>query len=33
MNLNTDGFSIDNPGLGGYGGVVRDENGRWIAVS
>lgn len=33
MNLNTDGFSIDNPRLGGCGGVVRDENGRWIAVS
>ena len=29
--LNTDGASKGNPGLAGCGGVVRDENGGWIA--
>ncbi|KAL0004149.1 hypothetical protein SO802_011710 [Lithocarpus litseifolius] len=33
MKLNTDGSSVHNSGLVGCGGVVRDENGRWIAVS
>lgn len=33
MKLNTDGSSVDNPGLASCGGVVRDENGPWVAVS
>lgn len=28
--LNTDGSSRGNPGLAGYGGVIRDERGYWI---
>jgi len=33
IKLNTDGSSVDNSGLASCGGVVRDENGRWVAVS
>ena len=28
--MNTDGFAIENPGIAGCGGVLRDEQGRWI---
>lgn len=28
--LNTDGSSLGNPGLSGFGGVVRDSQGRWL---
>lgn len=29
--LNTDVASFGNPGLAGYGGIVRDEHGNWVA--
>ena len=29
--LNTDGVSLGNPGVAGYGGVVRDKSGNWVA--
>ena len=28
--LNTDGSALDNPGLAGAGGVLRDHQGRWL---
>ncbi|KAF7827592.1 reverse transcriptase [Senna tora] len=30
LKLNTDGSSLGNPGPAGFGGLFRDENGRWI---
>ncbi|CAA7027274.1 unnamed protein product [Microthlaspi erraticum] len=30
MKMNTDGASRGNPGLATAGGVLRDENGRWV---
>ena len=30
MKLNTDGSSAGNSGIAKYGGVVRDEHGRWV---
>ena len=31
LKLNTDGSALDNPGLAGAGGVLRDHQGRWIS--
>ena len=31
LKLNTDGSALDNPGLAGAGGVLRDHQGQWIA--
>ena len=31
VKLNTDGSSLGNPGLAGGGGLIRDEEGKWIA--
>jgi ribonuclease HI len=28
--LNVDGTSYGNPGITGYGGLIRDHNGSWI---
>lgn len=28
--MNTDGSAIENPRVAGCGGVLRDEQGRWI---
>ena len=30
MKLNVDGCSRGNPGLAGFGGLVRDDGGQWI---
>ena len=30
LKLNTDGNALDNPGLAGVGGMLRDHQGRWI---
>uniref|UniRef100_A0A5B7BAB3 Putative LINE-type retrotransposon LIb DNA n=1 Tax=Davidia involucrata TaxID=16924 RepID=A0A5B7BAB3_DAVIN len=30
VKLNTDGSAKGNPGSAGFGGVIRDETGRWI---
>ena len=30
MKLNTDGSSAGNSGIANYGGVFRDEHGRWV---
>ena len=29
--LNTDRASLGNPGVAGYGDVVRDKSGNWVA--
>lgn len=31
VKLNMDGSSLGNPGLAGGGGLIRDEEGKWIA--
>ncbi|CAL1398877.1 unnamed protein product [Linum trigynum] len=31
MKLNVDGASAGNPGIAGAGGLIRDDQGRWIA--
>ena len=31
LKLNFDGSALDNPGLVGAGGVLRDHQGRWIS--
>ena len=30
-NLNTNGAAVGNPGLARCGGLIRDENGAWLA--
>ena len=30
--LNTDGVSLGNPRVAGFGGVVRDKRGNWVAA-
>ncbi|PKI61873.1 hypothetical protein CRG98_017771 [Punica granatum] len=30
VKLNTDGTSRGNPGAAGAGGLIRDDNGRWL---
>ena len=30
VKLNTDGSSLGNPSIAGGGGLIRDDNGRWI---
>ena len=29
VKLNTNGSTIGKPGLAGYGGIIKDENGHW----
>ena len=31
VRLNTDGSAIGNPGRAGGGGILQDDQGRWIA--
>ena len=31
VKLNTNGSAIGNPSLAGYEGIIRDENGHWVA--
>lgn len=28
--MNIDGSAIENLGIAGYGGILRDEHGHWI---
>ncbi|KAK9999079.1 hypothetical protein SO802_018682 [Lithocarpus litseifolius] len=28
--MNSDGFSLGNPGLAGRGGLIRNDKGEWI---
>ena len=30
VKLNVDGSSRGNPGLAGFGGLIRSDNGRWL---
>ncbi|KAK2458793.1 hypothetical protein QL285_005909 [Trifolium repens] len=30
MILNVDGSSIGNPGVSGFGGLIRNSNGAWV---
>lgn len=30
IKINTDGTFMQNSGLAGYGGVARDDRGRWL---
>lgn len=30
VKVNVDGSSLGNPGKAGFGGVIRDQDGRWI---
>lgn len=31
MKINIDGSSFENSGHAGFGGLIRDEHGRWIS--
>ena len=31
VKLNMDGSADGNPGLAGYGGLLRDDHGNWLA--
>ena len=30
IKINTDGSSLGNPGQAGFGGLLCDENGKWV---